>query len=320
MSKGDESAKSKVAILVVPPVTPQTERIDTKLLSQHTNAQAVTWLNTNQDAFFRLQCDRLYKLLSTGKRDGILPQAPCYGISQEMIDAVDTFLETAPTFSKQLDYLTQPISHIYAYCYRVFSDYSCHRAIYGEDRQVELPGPERYFLDLYAAAPDEMRSHIEAALLHHRENCVNPSYTTAARAQEIRTLHGEFKDTMIITFPEFRVIYSPVARVEAALKKEYQPESSTIETLPDKKVRHGVSDILFYYAMVLSCTMNVSADFLLIQDYSRLAVRDGEPLSEKEQHILSLFLTCNVDARLRLLSDIITCNIEDAEVPMVTNW
>lgn len=279
----------------IPPITPDTTAICFSDFGSFPEQAVNHWLIQNLRPFYRFLLPRFQRILLSD----FVQQAKAISGNPAISDQthiVVLHLQTLPLpypEDKPLQFVP-PMAHICVYCNHAFPDFSCHEAIFGERMLVELPVREKSFLQFYNEAGPELQTRISAFLLEHRQIVSNPYYTIIQRKDELMQVTGKKDDPKVIILPT-NGQYSPREHILTFLGNPHEP------TGKDDFIPCVFGDLPFFYAMMLCCGLRVSADYVLVQDYSRVAAIGGELLPDKDKDTLSAFLCCAPEARDNLL-------------------
>ena len=175
---------------------------------------------------------------------------------------------------------------------------SCHELLFGTRYKLDLFGRTKNFVGLAANLSDlTVQATLRKCLEENHLNTNSPLYVFKQRCLEICAARGT---------PIFRAnatgfgsplqarLISIIFDKEISHREEDYTEDELVDCTPG-------FDLLFRYCLKFS----VSADYLILQDYSDFATMNGEPLTPEQKEWLSIYLCATPDAQehaIRILS------------------
>jgi hypothetical protein len=165
---------------------------------------------------------------------------------------------------------------------------SCHELLFGKTRPVEIFGRTKAFLTTLPEVDTATRERVLQCLKHGYLDTDSPMYILKDRC-----LVAGYAQGMSYYAICAMVIGSPAQ--QKVLDHIYGNDiSHKAKTLPEDVAAHT-----FGYNMVLrDCRKyKVSADYLILQDYSDFAVIEGEPLIPIHREWLSAYLCASPQAQ-----------------------
>lgn len=171
---------------------------------------------------------------------------------------------------------------------------SCHELLFGTPRPVELFGRTRAFVTLVSSLENEAYKN---RLKKHLTNCHldtdSPLFVFRERCKEVG-----FSQSVPYRTIRAMVLGSTVQ--QAILEQLYAPGlSHRMEFQPDGVVTHAPG---FDMVLVECRRYQVSADYLVLQDYSDFATINGEALSAEQKEWLTLYLCASPAGQVDAIS------------------
>ena len=200
-----------------------------------------------------------------------------------------------------------PFLNFIAFCATRYSDTSCHKIIFGQHLPIELSGAPLFFVEAMRNLGKEQFAPVIGFLQCPDGSEVkpfvnNPAFIIKERIRELANKNHSYLIPFVSSCTSCSYFSSSIRK------------NMGEEVLPNYKMYgRSFSSSAGAFVLLLSAAAvyKVSADYLLLPDYSKFAVCNGSPLSWEEQAALSVFLTAPIDIRndamkkiWRLLADL----------------
>lgn len=186
-----------------------------------------------------------------------------------------------------------PLLNLIAFCATRYSDTSCHKIIFGQHLPVELFGASLFFVEAKRTLGKERFMPVIDFLQCPGSSEVkpfvnNPAFVIRERIQELANKNH----SSLIPFVSSCTSNSYFS---SSIRKNMREEIPPICKMFGRSF--SASPSAFVLLLSSAAVYKVSADYLLLPDYSKFAVCNGAPLSREEQEALSVFLTAPIDIR-----------------------
>ena len=183
---------------------------------------------------------------------------------------------------------------------------SCHKLLFGTSYATELFGRTKSFIGIIPGLPPgELRTKLYQCLKDGFLETNSPLYILRQRVTEAGFAQGiPFFDLKSNGFGgplQARII-------EEMLEGELSPRQEEYTVKEFINCRPGF-DLLLHY----SSKLKVSADYLILQDYSDFATMNGNPLTSEQKEWLSLYLCASPDAQMQAITILSKYLIDQAE-------
>lgn len=171
---------------------------------------------------------------------------------------------------------------------------SCHELLFGTRYPVELFGQTKSFVQFITLVQDDIcLETIRCCLANSVLKTDSPMYILRERCIEAGTAQGmnyEEIQSMIFGSPSQKQVIDQIYASDFPYQTQKQDTS--------------VASHSFGLSMIFrDCRKyRVSADYLVLQDYSDFAVLDGQPLTAEQKEWLSLFLCATSYAQLTAIA------------------
>ena len=187
------------------------------------------------------------------------------------------------------------LSHVHAATH--YSDVSCHWPLFGQDKPVELFGKAAFFVSYFFRADPQTQQLVQQILAGGTCDIDNPAYIFQQRCAEIAHRQGKPLRSLLVFPGTSGAIAKNILRFsEVSLFPRTEDQEDT--------KLWNTSTVPARITCFLCALYDLSADFLLLRDYSANATSNGTALSPEQQGILSAFLLASVQAQsdaIRLL-------------------
>lgn len=180
---------------------------------------------------------------------------------------------------------------------------SCHQLLFGRSRPVELFGRTKAFVQMIVPLKDTfLKQKIQECLVAGCLETDSPMYILKERCMEIGFSRG-------MAFHAISSLGFGSVAQQNILSQIYAPR------LPFRSEQQSedVREHLCGYDMVLrDCVRHqISADYLILQDYSDFALLNGKTLSAEQKEWLSLYLCASPKAQITAVSLLAKDSIKD---------
>lgn len=171
---------------------------------------------------------------------------------------------------------------------------SCHQLLFGTQRPVELFGRTKSFIQLIGALNDpSLKQRIKEQLVSGYLETNSPLYILKERCMEIGFSRGQpfhFISSLGFGSPAQQEILNQMYTSQFPYRGEQQSTEA--------------QEHLCGYDMVFrdSIRYQVSADYLILQDYSDFALLNGTPLSAEQKEWLSTYLCASPKAQITAIA------------------
>jgi hypothetical protein len=270
------------------------DAIDTDLMKTKSRETIRGWLSTAKDDISQTLRTRFANYLSQPEDDNIPPYRLHYCPDSD-VDIVKRFIKKG----SQKNLLSGTIylssrHHV-----------SCHELLFGTSKPVELFGRTKSFVLLISTVQDEVfKEKIRNCLTGGVLKTDSPMYILRERCIEAGAAQG-------MSYAEIRsmLLGSPTQKI--ILDEIYAPDFP----YQKEKQNHNTANHSLGFNMVLrDCgKYSVSADYLILQDYSEFAVIEGKALTEQQTEWLSLFLCATPAAQLVSIAILTKYQLHEAQ-------
>lgn len=180
---------------------------------------------------------------------------------------------------------------------------SCHQLLFGMSRPVELFGRTKSFIQMIEPLKDTfLKQKIKECLIAGNLETDSPMYVLKERCMEIGFSRG-------MAFHAISSLGFGSAAQQSILSQIYAPRFPFRSEQQSEDVREHLCG----YDMVLrdSVRHQVSADYLILQDYSDFAQLNGNALTAEQKEWLSLYLCASPKAQITAVSLLSKDSIKD---------
>lgn len=197
----------------------------------------------------------------------------------------------------------------------IYPDCSCHKILFRTDEKVYLPNNISDFLKLVKESSRMERRAAEDMLSSGTEELYDVLYVLKLRLLELADEVGCDYNKLLCNVS----VHSAIRLTTNALFDDI----SSIWSKPVDGIKERDQELLKNYVLTVIvysiCTIyNISADRLLLHDYSRLACHpDGTELTAEEQTILSLFLRANIKTQSEVIGYMIALHSRSQRSPLI---
>lgn len=264
--------------------------IDSDTLCEFKNTAIVVWLTKNMKEIRKHTAEHLLEIYRNTQPCAEIPFHYFNYCSEDYDLAIENLTGTNCR-------LKRPLAAVAAFAAR-YNEVTCDQLLFRQDKPIRISQKAEGFLRYMKEIPPHKRSRIAAVLMSSQVTAPKLEDVLLDRLQELAAERGELLQSVAwvsdYTVPSRRMI------------RAFLNEDRTDPELDFLKDGHLLT--MVYYICI---QYGVSADRLLLQDYSRYAVMsDGTPLSEEEKRYLSLFLRAT-----KLVQDIA---IQDTVIAAIT--
>ena len=191
--------------------------------------------------------------------------------------------------------MRMPLVHMIPYCVGITKDLTCHKILFGKEKSVEISPGDKFFLEHMHRLGPESQEYMYDMIVVRQKPAEN---LTAQIVDRLAIVAGSRITTAEAMVGRMHRHYAN--RYARALLRDR--DSLPASELPgDYKQRWPVfsADVsnLYAFVFIICCLQDISADFLLLQDYSDIAVWEGKPLSELDRYYLSAYLSASTKCR-----------------------
>lgn len=163
-----------------------------------------------------------------------------------------------------------------------YSPLTCHEILFGRKYGNELVGAAEFFIRTITKSSEKTKAQIIPILSEKTLQSDNPYYTVRNRILEFGSVRGLTRRELLR--PSW--FCSPSVNQMAWM---FDPNVPLMvkDLTPGQLCGTPDYNILYRYCIELQ----VSADMLILADYSHIATLDGEPLTEEQRKWLRMYLT-----------------------------
>lgn len=182
-----------------------------------------------------------------------------------------------------------------AFCASRYQGISCHQILFGEHKSIELFGQDRFFVEAMNALGNSERTEILKRLGSFEPYVNNPNYLVKTRFQSLANYqHYQFRS--------FLISCCSLSLHSASIRRNMICDVSPV--VDYKKTSFSTSTAMFLLPVMAAAFFDISADYFMLPDYSSVATRNGNLLSEEEKMWLAAFLALSFSAREEILRQI----------------
>lgn len=182
-----------------------------------------------------------------------------------------------------------------AFCASRYQGISCHQILFGEHKSIELFGQDRFFIEAMNALGNSERTEILKRLGCFEPYVNNPNYLVKTRFQSLSNYqHYQFRS--------FLISCCSLSLHSASIRRNMICDVSPV--VDYRKTSFSTSTAIFLLPVMAAAFFDVSADYFMLPDYSSVATRNGNLLSEEEKMWLAAFLALSFSAREEILRQI----------------
>lgn len=232
-------------------------------------------------------CDRLHK---------ILPEIiASYDPSQKHYCAEDIYKQAVRYSEGELSSKSRffPLLSFTALSSAELPEISCQKILFEDDRKIEIYGRDKAFLQYWEATDEDVRSEALKILISNPESVDNPMYILQKRTADYAYSEGLGVSTWVLPF------FSRANRPDANDKLLSSDVSPVLD--PSDRTRYALNRSLLWYMIGLYISTEISADYMLMQDYSPYALYNGQPLPDFLKDPFTAYLCATSDAQCRAL-------------------
>lgn len=238
------------------------------------------WVRDNHLDLQRLTMDRVNAILAS---DPVLLNN---AKDNTFLSVVLPYVQTKDLSKARL----QPYIHLVTLCGVAGQEMSCHKVYYGVDKPVVLRGQTLgavdCFNDVSAATKQAVIKYLRSEPLHTN----NPVYIMYRRYKEIAYSEGYPVSIWIADKSHHTGFFKTTVAFD---DKVILPH--------DKNIRRdsvlNSSSSLWWMALIVCPLYDLSLDYLFVEDYSAMAVREDRELTELEKEFLSAYLCAKPEAQ-----------------------
>lgn len=197
-----------------------------------------------------------------------------------------------------------------------YDNVSCHELLFRVKQAPVVSLMPATFLTLLQSASNYERRVIRNKLMEHTEVIHDLAYVIKLRLLELADDKGV----------ELSKLFMPLC-CDAQIRQQLNTLFADFSSLWEKPDEAGCKDnlafllndnnILASFLSTVCIHFNISADWLLLHDYSMSAVMpDGSALSDTEREYLSLFLRADFPTQSMIIADLIAAKTRDCILPL----
>lgn len=170
---------------------------------------------------------------------------------------------------------------------------SCQEICFGTNEYMELYGQDRAFLDRFGDCSGELQSEILCLLDTNQEPVDNPLFIFRRRVDNFAASLGQSLEVFLVP------IFSALNRGRPVDDFVYN-ETPAIMRSGRSVYRHNRA--MFFPLLWMYMLDNVTADYLLLHDYSGRAMYQSKELTSEQKNALSKFLLATPEAQINVLT------------------
>lgn len=241
------------------------------------------WMREHFTGLYNDICDRLRQILP-----GIVTS---YDPETQHYCSVDIFYRAKQFVNDNQAHDSNffPLLSLVAFAASESPDNSCQKILFKSDKKMEIFGRDEAFLRYWESTNESVHNEVMKMLTSNREAVDNPLYILQNRTDELAFAEGLSVVSWITPF------FSGSTRA-SAYDRFLTAKIPPILDLSDR-MRYALNRSLLWYMVRLFVTTDVSADYMLLQDYSNFALYDGNPLPDSLKIPFSAFLCATTDTQ-----------------------
>lgn len=270
------------------------DAIDTDLMATKARETIRGWLGAARDDISQVLRSRFSYYLSQPEDNKIFPRC-LYYCPDRSAEIVQRFVKNG----SQKNLLSGAVylssrHHV-----------SCHELLFGTSKPVELFGRTKSYILLISTVQDDVfKEKIRSCLENGVLKTDSPMYILKERCTEVGVAQG--KD-----YSEIRAMILGSPNQKKIMNAIYAPD---FPYQIEKQEPYIANHSLGYEMVMRDCRKyGVSADYLILQDYSEFAVIEGQALTKEQKEWLSLYLCATPAAQLVAISTLTKYQILEAQ-------